>query len=331
MQGEIKGLGDKGLKIAYFNKNERDTVSLKSAADKFIWTALMAEPQKITLIIDEAKLQLYVEAATINLNATLGPNLQRDLKVTGSKSFDRAVDYQQKLREALTPNQNDLIQVTAGRSKNTPEDIAVRYRNSYAKVVQEFVNEYPDEPISLDAVMNLSNFGSYEITIPAFEKLSVKLKANPDGISLTQRMNQLKRKRVGETMIDFDAEDNTGKMVNFMNSIKNSKYTFVDIWASWCGPCRAESPNILKAYNYYKEKGFNVLGISIDADLQAWRNAIKDDGLPWLQLTDQKREITMYYGVVAIPSTLLIDAKGNILAVDLRGEALHKKLADLMH
>ncbi len=115
-----------------------------------------------------------------------------------------------------------------------------------------------------------------------------------------------------------------------MNSIENSKYTFVDIWASWCGPCRAESPNILKAYNAYKEKGFNVLGISIDADLEAWKKAIKEDGLPWLQLTDQKREITMYYGVVAIPSTLLIDTKGNILAVDLRGEALQKKLAELM-
>ena len=105
LRGEINGLGYKGLKIAYFNRNN---------------------PQKITLLIDKDRLPLYVEASEIKLRSVLSPNLLRDLKVTGSKSFDRASDYQQKLREALSPIQNDLIQVKADKSKNTPEERAIK-------------------------------------------------------------------------------------------------------------------------------------------------------------------------------------------------------------
>lgn len=108
----------------------------------------------------------------------------------------------------------------------------------------------------------------------------------------------------------------------------------IDFWASWCGPCRRENPNVVEAYQKYKDKGFDILGVSLDRDKSAWLKGIEEDQLTWTHVSDLKywqNEVAQLYGVSSIPHSVLLDKDGKIIAKNLRGEDLHKKLEELLN
>ncbi len=119
----------------------------------------------------------------------------------------------------------------------------------------------------------------------------------------------------------------------FSLSKLRGKYVLVDFWASWCGPCRKENPQVVALYNKYKDKGFEILGVSLDEDKEAWLKAIEKDRLTWIHVSDLKgwqNEAARLYNVNAIPMTYLIDPDGVIIAKGLRGPALEAKLQELL-
>jgi peroxiredoxin len=138
---------------------------------------------------------------------------------------------------------------------------------------------------------------------------------------------------VGAIAPEFTQNDPDGNPVKL--SSFRGKYLLVDFWASWCGPCRAENPNVVKAYTKYHDKGFEILGVSLDDEKGRtnWLNAIKKDGLTWKQVSDLKawnNEAAQLYAIKAIPQNVLLDPSGKIIAKNLRAEALDKKLAELL-
>ena len=142
-----------------------------------------------------------------------------------------------------------------------------------------------------------------------------------------------KRTAVGARYTDFSMPDPNGKMVSISDYVTKNKYTLIDFWASWCGPCRAEMPNVVKAYDLYHAKGFEVVGVSLDNNKEAWVKAISQLKMPWPHMSDIKGwgcAGAALYNVRAIPANVLIDQQGNIVAKNLRGEDLLNKMAELL-
>ncbi len=139
--------------------------------------------------------------------------------------------------------------------------------------------------------------------------------------------------RIGAEAPLFQQPDTAGNIINLKDL--RGKYVLLDFWASWCGPCREENPNVVKAYEQFRDKNFTVLGISLDKSdkRDAWMKAIKDDGLAWYHVSDLKfwnNAVAQLYSVRSIPQNFLLDPQGKIVAANLRGEALQRKLQELI-
>jgi thiol-disulfide isomerase/thioredoxin len=134
---------------------------------------------------------------------------------------------------------------------------------------------------------------------------------------------------IGTNVANFILKDKDDKSFDFKNIVSGKKYILIDFWASWCAPCRKEIPNLKEAYKNYSDKGFEILSISIDKDEEAWKKALNQENMPWLNLLDDNK-VSNIFKVKAIPATFLVDENGVVIAVDLRGEALEEKLTELL-
>ena len=149
---------------------------------------------------------------------------------------------------------------------------------------------------------------------------------------IKERLDVIKKVSIGQVAPDIIMADTNG--VPFKLSSLRGKVILIDFWASWCRPCRGENPNVVAAYNAYKDKGFDILGVSLDQNKASWIKAISDDKLTWHHVSDLKgwqSEAGKLYGVNSIPHSVLLDKRGVIIATDLRGEELLKKLDELIH
>jgi peroxiredoxin len=157
-------------------------------------------------------------------------------------------------------------------------------------------------------------------------KDSVPLAAN----DVQAQLNRMQAFLVGGTAPNFTQNDPDGNPVSLADF--RGKVVLIDFWASWCGPCRRENPNVVRLYKEYHDQGFEILGVSLDKTKDRWLNAIESDGLTWPQVSDLKgwsNEVAKQYGVRSIPHTILLDEEGKILARNLRGDALEQKLAEI--
>lgn len=331
VSGNLTGLKDAQIVIYYYKGDKSVSDTVKVNGGKFNWVAQISEPQKVGTMLFGRYYQFFVEPGSIEIKGT---DKSEEIKITGSKSQDEYEAYDKTLKD-LDDQESPLYQKWGKVSKEEQvklEEKVEDLRKQRRARNNQYIATHPKSPLSISMVSDKAMMGSYGEVKEAFEKLDAAAQQSAEGKRIAERLVVLKRSAVGEPMLNFTQNDVEGKPVQFSNF--KGKYVLVDFWASWCGPCRAENPNVLKAYQQYKDKNFTVVGISLDDKGENWKKAIKDDQMPWTQVSDLKgwkNEVSTYYGIMGIPSTLLIDPQGNIIAKDLRGESLNKKLAELFN
>ncbi|HEX8333101.1 MAG TPA: TlpA disulfide reductase family protein [Segetibacter sp.] len=226
----------------------------------------------------------------------------------------------------------DKVKDEAGKAKTIT---ALRALNKDSRnVYAEYLKANPSSPLAIYA---LNQYAGYDINAdevdPFFNALPESVKGYPSYKDLNDRLVIARKIGVGKQAMDFTQNDTLGNPVS-LASFKG-KYVLVDFWASWCGPCRKENPNVVSAFNKYKDKDFTVLGVSLDQPgAQArWVKAIHDDKLTWTHVSDLNywdNAVAKQYGIRAIPFNLLLDKEGKIVAKNITGEALQTKLAEIL-
>ncbi len=278
--------------------------SSMAMSGKFVFeTKLPYEPIRVVIydkIYSQYKI-LWLDKAEMTLSAANG-NLQSS-DVKGSKA------------EVLI---NELDKKVAG----------LAYHDQ-VEITKTFIKKQRNNSLSAFLLSdNALNFGKEETT-KLFEKLSGEIKATVYGQKVKNFLKYNQDMEVGNMYVDFDMRDTSG--ATFSISKLTGKITYLDFWASWCVPCRRENPFLVKVYEDYKDKGFEIIGISIDVSSKAWKKAIENDKLPWTQLSDLKgseSKAALIYGVGSIPDNFLIDENGKIIAREISANQLRKLLEE---
>ncbi len=200
-------------------------------------------------------------------------------------------------------------------------------------MIGDFISQHSKSPISLFAIQNLSLDGSFTMDAteaqPLFDLLSPELKQTSTGKSLENDITIARNTSIGAIAPAFAQRDTSNRVVE-LNSFRG-QYVLIDFWASWCKPCRAENPQLVKVFDQYKDKNFTVLGVSLDNNKKNWQKAIVKDHLEWTHVSDLqfwKNEIALLYGVKTVPQNFLIGPDGKIIAAGIKISDLGKVLGE---
>jgi len=325
-------------------KTNTDSLTLKSGKFQFsgevgtlpVVAYLMVNPKGSGPNYHDYK-QIYLEPGIIKVNtsdlfanATVeGPKTNTDnqrfqLAYKPINDAQKVIDDKEK---AATPEERNSAEfMKADKAAQKELDARELAMN------KKFIRENPDSYISLNALETITYSSDYSDIAPLFNGLSATIKESEPGKKFAERLPALKAVALGAVAPEFAEADTSGKMVNL--SSFRGKYVLIDFWASWCGPCRHENPNVVKAFNRFKNQKFTIVGVSLDRPgaKDKWLAAIHKDGLAWTQVSDLKfwnSRVAGMYAVRGIPQNFLLDPDGKIIAKNLRGDDLEAKLEEL--
>lgn len=255
----------------------------------------------------------------------------KNITVTGSYAQQLLNEYNKEINKynlQLAEFRDNYKEATQNKDEERIEKLEEEYNT---------INENQNTYISIFITKNSNSFiapyilnnNIYNYELNELEDFVNNFKANAINNTyydnIKKQIALLQRVAVGQPYLDFTQETPDGDMLSLSELVGKSKLLLIDFWASWCSPCRAENPNVVEVYNNYHEKGFDVLGVSLDMKKENWVKAIEDDGLIWHNISDLKywqNEAARAYAISAIPSNVLLDENGIIIAKDLRGEDL---------
>jgi thiol-disulfide isomerase/thioredoxin len=281
---------------------------------------------------------LFVENGNIKIDISEDINQQNI--ATGTKLNDLFKSYTESVKP-ITDKIKELIQYA--RSQEMTEELDHEVNEKYTALSKEtlqistkFLDENPSTILSAFILLSSMSQGIEEDLIQGYyDKFDENIKNSVLGNLIGQTIERMKLKKiaVNDLFRDITMKTPDDGEISISDYAGKGKYVLLDFWASWCGPCRAENPNVVSLYNDYKNKEFEIVGISLDKNKDAWIKGIKDDGIIWPQMSDLKgwkSEAAIKYCLKSIPFTVLLDKEGKVIATNLRGQELRNKIRTLI-
>ncbi|WP_298309354.1 TlpA disulfide reductase family protein [Flavobacterium sp.] len=356
ISGEAKGLPN-GKMIFLKTQNDVGLVlnvdSAKVQDGKFELKGKVKEPSMFALYIKDIQQPVPFIMESGEIVVKIDKDSIWKSKISGTESNDSFQEFNDKsnaIQKRMVDYQNKNIQKLMEAQQKKDNITIESLKSGYVKIQKEmddYMNQYPDENpnsyISLLLVERLfsSQDFKYEKVKKTFENLNEKFRNTTKGKAISDKLKTIEKNMKNPAAAeklnslklapDFSAKSPNGKTISLKESL--GKVTIIDFWASWCGPCRKENPNVVALYNEFHSKGLNIIGVSLDDEATKWKEAIAKDKLTWNQVSNLKGfedPIATLYDVQQIPTTFVLDSKGNIVAKDLSGDELKAKVQELL-
>lgn len=329
-----------------------DTVKIENGKFKFEgavtepslhFIAIDSTENQIPFILEEGKITVKVNKDTI-YKSIVGGTYSNEQLVAYSKETEK---IQKKVQKFQEDNREKIQQAQMATDTVTLNSLMKEYQSfqdEFKEISLKHVDDYPKSFISLFFIKQFLSDPSFDIAraTKMYENLDPVLKSTRDGKSIKKTLDEMKTTEkktevgtesveVGGIAPDFSAPNPEGVATSLKSAL--GKVTLVDFWASWCAPCRQENPSVVALYKDFHSKGLNIIGVSLDDNADKWKAAILKDKLTWAQISNLKGwedPIAKRYSVDGIPATFLLDENGVVIARDLRGDELRKKVASIL-
>ena len=340
--------------LSYIVNDQRITDSVKIKDGSYVFSGNISEPLEVGLRVKYREqpgstavktiftrkrdyATVFLEPAVITVASV---DSFANVTVTGSKADmefrkleETAKPYNVRLDDLYTQYATARTNKDEAGLQQIEKQIDSADADANEKVYGAYVKQHPASPLSMYALKNWAGYDIDPVKVePVFNSLPAAIRNTPSGKDMQGKLTIAKKTGVGQMAMDFTQNDTLGNPVTL--SSFHGKYILVDFWASWCGPCRAENPNVVKVFNKYKDKGFYILSVSLDRPgaKEKWLKAIQDDKLEWSHVSDLlfwDNAVAKQYGIQAIPQNILLDPTGKIVGKNLKGDDLLKKLATI--